>query len=377
MIAIIGILVALLLPAIQAAREAARRSQCINNLKQFGIALQTYHAANKSFPPGALMKQSALDVYANANTALLPYFEEAALHNIYNQNEQWEDQRPGVAATVIPIFKCPSSSAPNPIEDKLLGTVVDDSVFGVSEYAFSMGYTDAFCVKEGIKPGRLPKSQQGMFNMAFGASIRQITDGTSKTIAAGDASGDPKWMICHKALCKATDVVPNSLGESPNASWGWIIGEPSSTAYFSVLGAKSSVYACTIEPMNKNPVTDTFLDLGQYASDYVAFKTGGNNYCKASYEGGKHSASNYRSDHAGGCNFLMADGSVTFLNESIDMAAYRAARRLPARKYSASDAVTLAVTWQFPPSDNTSSSSRTTIPNGSVRSLFAAAHHYS
>ena len=71
-IAIIGILIALLLPAIQAARESARRSQCINNLKQYGVALHNYHAANKTFPPGTVMKQKATDVYANANAPLLP-----------------------------------------------------------------------------------------------------------------------------------------------------------------------------------------------------------------------------------------------------------------------------------------------------------------
>src|SRR5688500_16088889 len=111
-IAIIGILVALLLPAIQAAREAARRSQCINNLKQYGLALQNYHLTHTAFPAAALMKRSATDGYASANTALLPYCEESALHNIYAQDEQWANQRPGVAATVITLFKCPSSSAP-------------------------------------------------------------------------------------------------------------------------------------------------------------------------------------------------------------------------------------------------------------------------
>jgi len=323
-IAIIGILVALLLPAIQAAREAARRSQCINNLKQYGIALQTYHSANKSFPPGAKLKTSPTDIYASANTALLPYFEEAALHGIYNQNEQWEKQQLGVAATVIPIFKCPSSGAPNPMTDPLLGKVVRDSVFGVCEYAFCMGYTDAFCAQEGIRMGRIPASQQGMFNMATGTPIRKITDGTSKTIAMGDASGDPKWKVCHLPKCTAASLAPDSLGEIPTAVTGWIISEPSSTAFFPVLGPRSSIFACTVEAMNKFPVTDTYLELGQYVPDYLAFRMNPNHYCKASFEGGSHAASNFRSDHPGGCNFAMADGSVTFLNESIDMASYRA-----------------------------------------------------
>jgi hypothetical protein len=72
-------------------------------------------------------------------------------------------------------------------------------------------------------------------------------------------------------------------------------------------------------------VTDTFLDYPQYVGDYAKFKTGtAGHYCKPSYEGGSHSASNFRSDHPGGCSFLMADSSVVFNNESIDMAVYRA-----------------------------------------------------
>jgi prepilin-type N-terminal cleavage/methylation domain-containing protein/prepilin-type processing-associated H-X9-DG protein len=327
-IAIIGILIALLLPAIQAARESARRAQCINNLKQFGVALHNYHDTNESFPPGALMF-SPTQVYANANTLLLPFFEEESLHNVYDQSEPWEDQQPGVAATVIGIFKCPSSNAPNPFVDELLGRVVDDTVYGVTEYAFCMGYTDAFCVKEsavfdGVEPGRITKSQQGIFNVVGKIAIRQIPDGTSKTIAMGDASGDSKWQLCHLANCTAADVAPDPLGQIPHASIGWIVGEPNSTPFFNALGPKGSIYACTIEPMNKNPVTDTFLRFSQYVADYIAFKTNPDHVCKPSYEGGSHSVSNFRSDHPGGCNFLMADASISFINEDIDMTSYRA-----------------------------------------------------
>jgi prepilin-type processing-associated H-X9-DG protein len=114
------------------------------------------------------------------------------------------------------------------------------------------------------------------------------------------------------------------LGQTPLASIGWIIGEPNSTDFYAALGPKGSVYACTIEPMNKYPVTHTFLDYGQYITDYGAFRTNPNHYCKASYEGGKHAVSNFRSDHPGGCNFLMADSSIQFLREDIDMGVYRA-----------------------------------------------------
>ena len=233
-IAIIGILVALLLPAIQAAREAGRRAQCMNNLKQTGLALQNYHSARKSFPPGAVML-TATQVYTNVNAALLPYFEEAALHGLYNPNKPWESQPDVVPGTPIAAFKCPSSGAPNPFVDPLMDP--DWAVggkYGICEYAYSMGFTNAFCIRRDVlttvKAGRVRKETQGIFNVAFGASIRQITDGTSKTIAAGDASGDPKWQICHLTGC--TTPEPDPQGQQSMAAMGWIIGEPSSSSVY-------------------------------------------------------------------------------------------------------------------------------------------------
>ena len=325
-IAIIGVLVALLLPAVQAAREAGRRAQCLNNLKQFGLALQNYHSAKNTFPPSAVMKQHQTQVYASGNALLLPYFEQAALSSLYDQNVYWEKQAPGVAATAIAMFRCPSSSAPNPLVDEALGKEVPTvgSRFGITEYAFCMGYTDAFCARQGIKPGTIPPSQQGMFNMAWGASIRQITDGTSNTMAMGDASADPRWKVCHLAKCDESSLKPAPSGDLPTAETGWIIGEPSSSPYLSKLGPRGSIHGCTVEPMNKYPLTDTFLSLPQYIADYARFGTLTDHYCKPSYEGGTHAASNFRSDHPGGCNFLMADSSVAFMDEGVDLNVYHA-----------------------------------------------------
>lgn len=336
-IAIIGILIALLLPAIQAAREAARRAECISNLKQFGIALHNYHSARKSFPAGAIINPAdASDVYATANTSLLPYFEDSALHSIYNPNKPWESQADGVAGVVIRVFKCPSSTAPNPFIDPLFSDWAKDGVLGITEYSYSMGYTDSFCVKKSGGPGKVPKSQRGMFSPAFGASIRQITDGTSKSIAMGDAAGGPNWLVCRKQSAPPNDVTKwtarctvgnwqkSSSGEIPDASMGWIIGEPNNDFYISQLGSRSSIFACTIEPMNKSPVTETYLNLAFYGAEATAMEMLPNYECKASFAGGQHAVSNFRSDHPGGCNFLMADGSVAFITESIDIAAYRA-----------------------------------------------------
>jgi len=329
-VAIIGVLVALLLPAVQAAREAGRRAQCLNNLKQFGLALQNYHSAKNTFPPSAVMKQDPLQMYASGNALLLPYFEQAALASLYDLNEYWEDQNPGVVATQITIFKCPSSSAANPLVDEALAKVVPKvgSTFGISEYAFCMGYTDAFCVRRGVKPGTIPPSQQGMFNLAWGAAIRQITDGTSNTMAMGDASNDPRWKVCHLTGCNESSLKPAPSGDLPTAEIGWVIGEPSSTPYLSKLGPRGSIHGCTVEPMNKYPLTDTFLSLPQYIADNVKLSDPDgkypNHYCAPSYEGGTHSTSNFRSDHPRGCNFLMADSSVAFMDEGVDMNVYRA-----------------------------------------------------
>ena len=187
-------------------------AQCINNLRQFGVALHNYHTAKNAFPPGAVMTKSPTQVYANANTVLLPYFEQAALASLYDHTEPWEGQRPGVAATVIAIFKCPSSGAPNPVVDPLLATVVDDTVYGTSEYAFCMGYTDAFCAREGVKPGEIPHSQQGMFNIAWGPAIRQITDGTSNTIALGMPAATPVGKSAISPTARSRILVPDPSG---------------------------------------------------------------------------------------------------------------------------------------------------------------------
>ncbi len=349
-IAIIGVLVALLLPAIQAAREAARRSSCSNNLKQFGIALHNYHDTLKTFPPGGVAMPPPAEIskiYSSPHTMLLPYFEEAGLKGLYDNKKDWLSQRPSVAATVIPVFACPSTSGDNPMTDKLLITVLYATgtntyqQVGVTNYSFCKGVTDVWCYNPvpSLSAGNLVQfNERGMFDFNWAVNARKVTDGLSNTIAAGEAAHGPNWLLCN---AKPTDIIwggtnnatymnartyippPDTNGFQRFAWQAWIASEPSFVSLNAI--AKlwvGNIMGTTLEPLNKSPVTHSQADDMNASnctkSQFAAPGTRGNNS-----NGGPHLSSNFRSDHSGGGHFLFADGSVHFINDTIDMLLYQ------------------------------------------------------
>ena len=117
-----------------------------------------------------------------------------------------------------------------------------------------------------MKPGPVRRDLKRNLQDRMGASIKKITDGTSKTIAMGEASGDPKWKVCHGrrvrqgSRCtaqpvRANSIRPGSPGLPDNPTARNITGGK--------LGSLSSIFAATVEPMNKNPVTDSFIEVWQ------------------------------------------------------------------------------------------------------------------
>jgi prepilin-type N-terminal cleavage/methylation domain-containing protein/prepilin-type processing-associated H-X9-DG protein len=108
---IIGVLVSLLLPAIQAAREAARRSQCQNNLRQIGLALSNYHASVGCYPPGWISSNAF-----SWGAFLLPYIEQGSLYDQFDFNRPITDTSGNsnlkLAQTVLPLYRCPSDVGP-------------------------------------------------------------------------------------------------------------------------------------------------------------------------------------------------------------------------------------------------------------------------
>lgn len=303
-IAIIAILIALLLPAVQSAREAARRTQCRNNLRQFGIAMHNYESSHRAFPPGSIASADYMTVYTTVNTMLMPYIEVDNVSKLIDPEISWFLHSASVARTVVPMFVCPSNSKDNPRvipEIGSFGLPVGDT-FGAIDYIYCRGAGDSYCYSV------LPPDERGLFTANIAVKQKEITDGLSMTFAMGEGAGGPKWLLCRGAGC--TTVFSGSSGPK-EATNIWLSGGVGNSVFEGMGLIASSVWGCTVDRMNKSPVTDSYIDVGNL------------NDCRASYNGGTHSVSNFRSDHPGGCHFLLIDGSVRFVNENINLTHYR------------------------------------------------------
>ena len=172
-IAIIALLVAFVLPAVQQAREAARRMQCRNHLKQLGLALHNYHELHNTFPPGVVAVTDNLqDAMHSGLTLLLPQLEQRSVHQQYDFNASWRDAANLDAANVeVSIFRCPTTG----------GVVPDDGGFSLpaTDYAFSKGPLAYLCL-EGVGGG--------MFDVNSRIRAADVLDGLSNTFAMGEAA---------------------------------------------------------------------------------------------------------------------------------------------------------------------------------------------
>jgi len=320
-IAIIAVLISLLLPAVQSAREAARRIQCTNNLKQIGLGLHNYLSAAGSFPLGVSATNNPQNLAATGNaylgwvswsahSMLLPYIEQGPLYNAINfvfdstTGPTWV-----VNSTVlysrVSGFICPSD--PVSTANSLVG-------FNIN-YAASNGTTTLTSNTE----------TTGLFASQKAYSLASVTDGTSNTVAFGeslvgsgnggggysypgnvvtgvstgvpvlDASASPPTTQATLQACnaawQAAIAANNGINIGVNAGWYWTVG------------AESFTFIHTIAPPSSTQFPWNGCRYGcggcsNYASDH-------SNIAKVS------------SFHPGGANILLGDGSVRFVKSSI------------------------------------------------------------
>jgi prepilin-type N-terminal cleavage/methylation domain-containing protein/prepilin-type processing-associated H-X9-DG protein len=330
-IAIIAVLIALLLPAVQAAREAARRAQCVNNMKQLGLALHNYHQTNDTFPPGAVSNVLALMNNPTNNPTpgwqnmsslalMLPFIEQNAIYSSINfstavtngTQPPWQD--PGGNGTArgqqINAFLCPSDGNAKNAADGWTGRL--------NSYLASMGTSEL---------GGYNTSATGVFctNTCFG--LRDITDGSSNTIAFGE-----------KLVGTPGQYGGQGLGYRGN---GIVGSSPSGTIYDATTnptGIATDLNTCNASWLGMTAGNGNLVDqVGQYwmvgntgftlfntivPPNSTTYKFG---FCRNGCPGCNSDGSqfvNLSSNHSGGVNILMGDGSVRFLKSTVAQTIY-------------------------------------------------------
>jgi prepilin-type N-terminal cleavage/methylation domain-containing protein/prepilin-type processing-associated H-X9-DG protein len=320
-IAIIALLIGLLIPAVQKIREAANRMSCQNNLKQLGLALHNYHGVEDCFPPGMLSAElNVSEADYTGFTLLLPHLEQDNLRRLYNLAERWHDRSNFQAVgTEIKLFFCPSNRTRGSIDlapHAAEWSVVLPPRAASCDYAFCRGANGTlFRDWE-----RIPLAVRGVFNIRLpglprsGVRLADMRDGTSSTIAIGDAAGgSPTYLV--RDLDRPTQPSIHVLTGQPamlEQSWcAASVGYATHPWYGSVF-AVTAQYGLAPdprdEPMNRRPATPT-VNGGD--------RTGSNG-------SGLDYISGFRSVHPGGCNFLFCDGSVRFVSQTIQPSMYRA-----------------------------------------------------
>lgn len=191
-IAVVGVLVGLLLPAVQAARESARRSQCQNNLRQVGLALVAFHDARGAFPVGCTEWRSGGDLSKRQlawSARLLPYLEEQPLFEALDLSTAFDSpENAAGAAVALDVYICPSGERQRRLVDGR----------GPTDYGGIYG--------ERITGPNNPA--KGLMLLDDVVTIRNVTDGVSHTLAVGEDVDFPdgQWINGRNLFDQATAV---------------------------------------------------------------------------------------------------------------------------------------------------------------------------
>jgi prepilin-type N-terminal cleavage/methylation domain-containing protein/prepilin-type processing-associated H-X9-DG protein len=283
--AIIGVLAGLLLPAIQSSRESARRLHCMNNLKQVGLAMHAYHDAMGFLPAGNYVNNAAVclgsegyqtDDRANWMIVILPYLEYRALGQAYvvhAPNEAPVNRQ--VRESFVAEYVCPSDIAADKLIVPAMGPAAADSLnvpYMPGSYRAMAGRSDGLIFLDNGGFISFPKEWRGPIHavgiLGFTAEkIKNIRDGTSNTILAGEST---------------TRTCPEY-----RTLWAY------SYAFYSLSSA--------------TPQARTLY--GDYQKSVNESGKGNSLPCRRGWG----------SNHRGGINFLFCDGAVHFLETSIDM----------------------------------------------------------
>lgn len=305
-IGIFGLLVAMLLPAVQAARESARRTHCTNNLRQLGLAVQNFESNHGFLPTGSDSKSfpgAPNHPYTFYRWSMLahvaPYIEQGNVHDLldlsvpmYGTDFQVTPENRKAVALVVPTFLCPSDRE-QPVAEG----------FGPTNYAA--------CAGSGAGGGT-PFDADGVFFINSEMRIARITDGTSHTAFVSESllgtgpsnltqasAVDPQTMYSFVFIAPLRDSLCN-------AATKWNVNDPRGFSW------ANGEYRCALYNHYYPPNHDV--------PDCMAAKTYGPPEERFAAYGWRTA----RSRHPGGVNLAMGDGAVRFLADSVNLAVWQA-----------------------------------------------------